>query len=54
LPAMNMSRLELIVFQMGQARWADTGTALKSTALAQLGLLGIMPVPSTARSRARA
>ena len=44
----------IIVFQMGQAQWADTGTALKSTALARPGPLGIVPVPRTARSRARA
>ena len=30
---------------MGQVRWPDTGTALKSTALARPGPLGIVPVP---------
>ena len=30
---------------MGQAQWADTGTALKSTALARPSPLGIVPVP---------
>ena len=47
-------RDKAIVFQMGQARWADTGTALKSMALARPGPLGIVPVPGTARSHARA
>ena len=43
-----------IVFQMGQARWADTGTAQENTALTRPGPLAIVPVPGTARCRARA
>jgi hypothetical protein len=41
-----------IVFQMGQARWADTGTARESTAQGQHGPATSVPVPGTARPRA--
>ena len=42
------------VFQMGRARWPGTGTTRESTAQARPGPAACVPVPSTARPRARA
>jgi hypothetical protein len=38
-----------IVFQLGQGRWAGTGTARKNTARARPRHASTVPVPGTAR-----
>ena len=43
-----------IIFQTGQARWADTGTVLFGPVRKRPGPTATVPVPSTARPRARA
>ena len=43
-----------IVVQTGLARWAGTGLVRKSTAQARCGTDCLVPVPGTARRRARA
>jgi len=43
-----------IVFQTGQARWADTGTVLFGPVRKRPGPAATVPLPSTARPRARA
>jgi hypothetical protein len=42
------------LFQTGQARWAGPGTTQKSPAQARPGPAAYVPVPGTARTRARA
>jgi hypothetical protein len=39
-----------ILGQMGQAHWAGTGLALKSTALTRPSPASIVPVPGAARA----